>query len=1088
MNSYLERSYNEESPPLPFVELLGRSNFSFQQGASHPEEMLHQARTLGYTGFGLCDLNGLYGVVRAYRALHKPSQFSYEELSSLALPASRFRFHVGAEMQLADQSSVVLYPMSKQGYFHLCQLITLCKQSAPKSFSSLTLDDVLQHSEELVAFPLPPWNRLSLKQLKQSFQERLFLPVWRDYSWQSLQLYHDALKIEDELDIPLFATQRPFFHKKENKQIHDVFTCLLHGTTLKEAKSRLMTNSERVLHPLPQLWRIWKDRPDLLIKTVEISKLLQFQLSELHYSYPTIATPSGQSSFSYLKALVDKGLKTRFPNEVPQKVLQTVHHELQLIEELSYEDYFLTLYDICEFAKSHGILYQGRGSAANSVVCYLLGLTAVDPVKVDLLFERFLSKERNEPPDIDIDFESGRREEVIQYIYQKYGRTHAALTCTVITYRVKMALRDVGKVLGIPQEILSRLITFMGRDGIKRLRTHTETLQAFGLTSQQLELLLSLSQRLMGFPRHLGIHTGGFVLTRHPITECVPVENATMDLRTVIQWNKDDLETLKMMKVDILGLGMLTALQKSFALLKTHKNINLGLYSCPSDDPATYKMIQQADTIGVFQIESRAQMNLLPRLKPNCFYDLVIEIAIVRPGPIKGGMVHPFIRRRRGEESVQYAHPDLIPILKKTLGVPIFQEQIMKIASTVCGFTPGEADELRRIMSSGWLRPNQLEGLRKRIINGMLQHGLKMEYATQVFNTIVGFSSYGFPESHSASFALIAYCSCYLKKHHPEVFVCSLLNSQPMGFYSARALIADAERHKVSFLPLCIQKSDYEYTLEKPTHSDSFSVRVGFIAIHGLKKSPIERLLLERQRHGPFKDLADLIRRTSLSKTLVLSLGAIGAFHSMGFSVRSALWMIQSIDFDANSFLWGLPKDLLYTQNTETPSFTKNDFPHEIPWESLQREYHMQGFSLNAHPMSLIRKFLVKLSEGYLENRFIPFSNSEQLKSARPNTAVRIAGLLSIHQRPPTAKGFSFLTLEDEKGLFNVILSPKIYQQFRDIIAHNHFLEVRGKKEQYQGVINIRAIALVALPIEEWMSQKAPKTLSKKADTPHRYH
>lgn len=1060
----LRRNY-ETRRQIPFVELLGRSNFSFQQGASHPDEMLNQARSLGYLGFGLCDLNGLYGVVRAYQALHRPSQFIEETESPLALDPSLFRLHVGAEMQLVDQSSIALYPMSKSGYFNLCRLITLGKSSAPKSYSSITLEKILEFSDELVAIPLPPWNNKTLRQLKEVFDDRLFLPVWKDYSWNSLQTFRQALQLEEQLGLSLFATQRPLYHAKENKQLLDVLTCLMHGVTLEEAKTRLMANSERYLHSLDELYQIWQDRPDMLMRTLEISNLLQFSLDQISYQYPSLVTPAGMDSSSYLRQLTEEGLQVRFPDGLPQHLRPIVEKELSLICELHYEDYFLTLYDVCQFAKSQGILFQGRGSAANSIVCYALQLTAVDPSQINLLFERFLSKERDEPPDIDIDFESGRREEVIQYIYKKYGRTHSALTSTVITYRVKMALRDVGKVLGIPAETISRMIKFMGRDGMKRLVDHQETIQAFGLTPHKLHLLLTLARRLMGFPRHLGIHTGGFVITQHPITECVPVENATMDQRTVIQWNKDDIETLKIMKVDILGLGMLTALRKSFQLLREHKDIEVGLYSVPPDDPKTYEMIQAADTVGVFQIESRAQMNLLPRLSPKCFYDLVIEIAIVRPGPIKGGMVHPFIRRRRGEEQVRYAHKDLEPILKKTLGVPIFQEQIMNIASTICGFTPGEADELRRIMSSGWLKPRQLEGLRQRIINGMLQHGVEMKYAEQIFNTIVGFSSYGFPESHSASFALIAYTSSYLKCHHPEIFVCSLLNSQPMGFYSPRALIADAERHKVIFLPLCIQMSDYEYTIESLEEHNSQSklaVRVGFLAIRGLKKMHIDRLLEERKTKGAFKDLTDLIQRTCLPKSLIMSLGAIGAFHSMGLSVRSTLWAIQSISFDQNSFLFGLPKDILYED--EEASFSKKDFPHEAPWEHLQREYHLQGFSLQQHPLTVLRPQLEKMSKLYRQERRVPFSNSQQLKTVRPQARVRVAGLLSIHQRPPTAKGFSFLTLEDEAGLFNVVLTPKIYQEYREIISKNHFIEVMGRKEQHQGVINIRAVALKPLP------------------------
>ncbi|MGZ3722348.1 MAG: DNA polymerase III subunit alpha, partial [Bdellovibrionales bacterium] len=754
----------ESQPPheTQFVELLGRSNFSFLQGASHPEEMVLHAQALNYRGMALCDLNGLYGVVRAFSAIEYPSNFVAQSDSL----NKDFEFYCGAEMQLADRSSVTLLPLHKDGYTNLCQLITESKRSSEKGFSNLTLDILEKYSDDLLAFALPPWSEEQLLRMREIYGDRLYLPVWKDYSWESLDLYRQALVLEEKYGFELFATQRPMMHSKERKPLHDVLTCILHRTTLRDAKTRLASNSERHLKPLSELNKIWKDRPDLLGKTVNIAKRIQFSLKELRYEYPQAARPPGREPSEYLRELVLSGINWRYPLGVPEKVYAMIDHELQLIGELRYEDYFLTLWDVCQFALSKGILHQGRGSAANSVVCYALGLTAVDPTKVELLFERFISKERGEPPDIDIDFESERREEVIQYIYAKYGAQHAAMVCTVICYRWRMAIRESAKVLSIPLKTVEQMIKYMGREGVVRLEEAPEKAQEWGLDDKTFKLLLTITQALKGFPRHLGIHTGGFLIAKRPITECVPVEKATMDARYVIQWNKDDLTVLQMLKIDVLGLGMLTALQKCFALLKKHRGRDIDLARVPGEDVPTYEMIQKADTVGTFQIESRAQMSLLPRLKPKCFYDLVIEVAIVRPGPIQGGMIHPFIRRRHGQEKIHYPHPDLIPILQKTCGVPIFQEQIMQIASTVGGFTPGEADELRRIMSSSWKKADLMEGLRQRLINGMINHGITMQYAEQIYQTIVGFASYGFPESHAASFALLTYASCYLKCHY----------------------------------------------------------------------------------------------------------------------------------------------------------------------------------------------------------------------------------------------------------------------------------------------------------------------------------
>lgn len=1086
-----ERRALERSESISFVELLARSNFSFLQGSSHPEEMSLHAQELGYKGLALCDLNGLYGVVRAFQAIEYPSQFLVQ---SETLNRD-FTFHCGSEMQLKDGSSIALLPMNKYGYTNLCQIITESKRSSEKGFSNLTIDILAQHSDDLIAFALPPWNLETLHRLSEIYHDRLYIPVWKDYTWQSLDLYQQALILEKQYGFDLFATNRPFMHARERKNVHDVLTCILHGCTLKDAKTRLIANGERHLKPLHELKKLWADRPDLLVKTNFISARLQFSLKELQYEYPEASRPAGKDAAEFLRELVENGLKWRFPDGVSDKVRGMIEHELALINELRYEDYFLTLWDVCQFAVKQGILHQGRGSAANSVVCYVLGLTAVNPTKVELLFERFISKERGEPPDIDIDFESGRREEVIQYIYQKYGSRHAAMVCNVICYRSRMAIRECAKVLGIAQKSLDDMVKFMGRDGITRLENTPEKAQEWNIQPRTFSLLLQITRSIVGFPRHLGIHPGGFLIAKRPITECVPVEKATMDQRYVIQWNKDDLTVLKMLKIDVLGLGMLTALEHCFRMLKQHKGLNYDLYNTPHDDRATYDMIGLADTIGTFQIESRAQMSLLPRLKPKCFYDLVIEVAIIRPGPIQGGMIHPFIRRRDGLEPVTYPHPDLIPILHKTCGVPIFQEQIMQIASTVGGFTPGEADELRRIMSSSWKKHDLMQGLRTRLINGMINHGITLEYAEQIYQTILGFASYGFPESHAASFALITYTSCYIKRHHPEVFVCGLLNAQPMGFYSPRALIADAQRHNVKFRGVDIQRSDYDYTLEDG------EVRAGFRALYGVKEKHILALIEERKRGGLYKDLADLVARTKLHKSTLMRLAAAGAMESIGLPAREGLWKIQSLTMDAQSLFFGRevgrvgvatePRSsaapagrsasdtndagLLEAPQVDARQVPRADahplddtelLPQENEWEILNREYRSKGYSLVRHPIGILRPVLERWSN-YERARNSPgFTKAENIPKLRNGDRIRVAGLLALQQRPPTAKGFAFLTLEDETGNMNIVIVPQIYDQFRLTMVYNPLLDIYGILEKANGVLNIKARTIKALPVD----------------------
>jgi DNA polymerase-3 subunit alpha/error-prone DNA polymerase len=1047
-----------------FVELLAKSNFSFLQGASHPSEMVEKARELGYAGLSLCDRDGFYGIVRGFEAAYNPSQFEARHLGSVE--NKNFKYFFGVELTLQDSSPIALLPMNKSGYVRLSRLLTVGKRRAPKGQIELKLEEILENNEDLIAVPLPPWSFEEVEKIQSYFQDRIYLPVCKDFSWEAVHNYQQALQIEETFNIPIFATQRPLFHSRQRKDLHDVLSCIFHGTTLSKAETKLLANGERHLKTLAELKNIWAERMDAIARTNEIASRLQFSLEELRYRYPSQDLPQGQTASDYLRTLTEQGLKIKYPQpEAAQKLLNT---ELELIKELGYEDYFLTLWDICSWARSKKILFQGRGSAANSIVCYTLGLTAIDPVQMKLLFGRFLSRERREPPDIDIDFEHERREEVIQHIYQKYGSQRAAMICTVVCYRSRMAVREVAKTLGLELEQINKLIKFMGREGLSRLLQDPKKLPEFGLSEEVFEQLLRLAQELQGFPRHLGIHSGGFIISQDDLIDLVPIEKARMNDRYVVQWNKDDIETLKMMKVDILSLGMLTVLRRCFELLDS----SLTLDTIPVGDTATYQMIQKADTVGIFQIESRAQMSLLPRLKPREYYDLVIQVAIVRPGPLQGGMVHPFIRRRNGLDQ-NYVIPTLMKhILTKTCGVPIFQEQIMQIAIDVAGFTPGEADELRRIMSSAWTRPSTMEGLRLRLLNGLLSRGLSMDYAEQIFKTMQAFVAYGFPESHSASFALLTYASSYLKAHHHDVFTCALLNSQPMGFYAPRSLIADAQRHGVIFEPLDVQTSSWLYALDAKMTPNASSyqqypktypqnlllnskclepkrpyrhLRVGFCSLYGLAQNFAERIESERKANGLFFDLTDFIRRTRLPRAVLLRLGTAGALHSLGVSAREALWMLQSISLDEKSLTFGHTPSL----DQETQSRELQFLPIESAWERLQREYHSKGFSLDLHPLSLLRPSLLRESQRYTRAREVPLQ--------RHRSRLRLAGLLSLLQKPPTAKGFCFLSLEDETGVFNIILEPVVYEKYRLLLFESPLLKIEGILESAQGVFNIKA-------------------------------
>ncbi|WP_413559632.1 DNA polymerase III subunit alpha [Bdellovibrio sp. HCB209] len=1054
------RSSNSIAPTAKgFVELLGRSNFSFLRGASSPEEMVEAAIHNNYDGIAMCDLNGLYGVARGFLTANTPSVFT---ASSKAKEG--FRYLIGSELTLTDESTITLIPKNKLGYTHLCELLTLGKRQAAKGFSSLKLEQIEKYSQGLLCLALPPIDEKRYDSLEKIFGDRLYIPVWRDLTWESHEFYRQALELEQKCGAQLFVTQRPFMHSKDRKPLFDVLTCALHHTTLENAKDKLIQNAERSLRSLPQISSLWADRVDLVEKTVEIAARVDFTLDEIRYRYPRSNLPQGKTPTEYLRFLVEEGLKWRFPNGASAKILKTIEHELEMIKELEYEDYFLTLREICDFADRKGILYQGRGSAANSIVCFCIGLTSVNPNDIDVLFERFISRERREPPDIDIDFEHSRREEVIQYIYEKYNERHAAMVCTVVRFRSRMAIRETAKVFGISLSNINAMVKFMGRDGMRRLIEDPNIHKKFGVESQEMWMLfLKMATQLHGFPRHLGIHTGGFLITQDPITEMVPVEKATMNGRYVIQWNKDDVAVLKLMKIDVLSLGMLTCLRKCFDLLKKHKGVSFNLASIPQNDPKTYDMICKAETVGVFQIESRAQMQTLPRMLPRNFYDLVVEVALVRPGPLQGGMVHPYLRRRQNLEPVTYAHENLKPILARTHGVPIFQEQVMKIVIVAAGFSPGEADELRRIMSSAWRKRSTMEAIRDRILTGFKNYGITQEYADQIYATIEGFANYGFPESHAASFAVLTYASCYLKCNHPDVFVCGLLNSQPMGFYAPRTLIAEAQRNGVKVSPLCIQNSDYDYTLEEENDNGTHTLRVGLRSIFGLPEEQARKIEDERKLNGPYQDIKDVIQRTQLPRSVLVKLAATGAMECFDTSARDLIWHIEGLSLDQNSFLWGQPKEILTQGSLDEDEESGDTIPFESNWDRMRREYDTKGFSVDSHPMSVLRSYLKTKNQALIENKFVPYMTSSDLERLPVKRKVRVAGLVSITQRPPTAKGMCFITLEDEFGFMNIVIHPDVYQKDRMVIYGRSLLEIQGQVEKVGSIINVRAINVLPL-------------------------
>jgi len=1004
-----------------YAELHALSNFTFLRGASHPEELVETAVRLGYEALAITDECSVSGAVRAHTAAREHG------LRKLI---------IGSELRLASGLKLVALAQSRVGYAALCRLITRGRRAAAKGSYTLTADDFADGLPDCLLLWVPG-RQLTLLPgdawILESFYQRLWIAVELLADGLQRQRLERLRVLGETLQLPLLASGDVHMHCRERRAIQDTVTAIREGVTLDQAGYALYPNGERYLRPITTLQSVYAE--DLLQESVAIAGLINFSLDEIRYEYPHELVPEGETPATWLRHLSETGMRQRWPDGAPQKVITLVEHELKLICELEYEFFFLTVHDIVVFARSQHILCQGRGSAANSAVCFCLGITEVDPARMAMLVERFISKERNEPPDIDVDFEHERREEVIQYIYRKYGRERAALAATVVSYRPRSALRDVGKALGLNGLQIDKLARSMQWWDGKEVDDSRVIEAGLDPHSPVICRLLYLVRQLIGFPRHLSQHVGGFVISNGSLSELVPVENAAMKDRTVIQWEKNDLEDLGLLKVDVLGLGMLTAIRRSFDLIREFDGRDYTLASVPAEDPQTYDMICAGDTMGVFQIESRAQMAMLPRLKPRCYYDLVIEVAIIRPGPIQGDMVHPYLRRRNGEEAVEYPSEEIREVLQRTLGVPIFQEQVMQIAVVAAGFTPGEADQLRRAMAA-WKRRGGLGPFEEKLISGMRARGYDEAFAKQIFRQILGFGEYGFPESHAASFALLVYVSCWLKCHAPAAFTCALLNSQPMGFYSASQLTQDVRRHAVEVRPATVNHSDWDSSLEK-TEEGKAALRLGLRQIKGLSEEAGRSIAKERLA-DPYHSIQQLLERTGINRRELNTLAAAGALETIAGHRHKARWAVAGVA-------------------EPTPLFTSVDSIEAVPMlrrptegQDIVADYKSLGLTLERHPMALLREYLDRY-------RYVQAADLRKLPTGRH---IRVAGLVITKQRPGTASGVTFVTLEDESGYINLIIWKKTANEQRDALLNARLMGVDGELQIESKVVHVIARTL----------------------------
>ncbi|WP_422420066.1 error-prone DNA polymerase [Pseudomonas sp. GZD-222] len=1006
------------STPAPYAELHCLSNFSFQRGASSAQELFRRARQQGYQALAITDECSLAGIVRAWQAA-----------KAVDLPLI-----VGSEVRLHEGPKLVLLAENLAGYQHLCRLITLGRRRAQKGAYQLQREDFEVPLEGLLALWVPDESDQDLAVghwLREHFVERLWLAVELHRGADDGLRLQQLLALAASLALPAVAAGDVHMHARGRRALQDSMTAIRHHCTVAEAGQRLFANGERHLRPLTQLAELYP--PALLDETLRIAARCRFDLSQLRYQYPRELVPEGQTASAWLRHLCEQGQRWRWPAGIEEKARLALAHELELIAELNYESYFLTVHDIVNFARGQGILCQGRGSAANSVVCYVLGITELDPMHSHLLFERFLSRERDEPPDIDVDFEHERREEVLQYVFSRYGRHRAALTAVASTYHAAGAVRDIARVLGLPVAQINALADCCGRWSDRLPPPEQLREGGFDPDSPLLRRVLALTGELIGFPRHLSQHPGGFVISEQPLDSLVPVENAAMEGRTVIQWDKDDLDLVGLLKVDILALGMLSALRRCFDLLYRHRGRQLTLATIPAECAATYEMIGRADTVGVFQIESRAQMAMLPRLKPKNFYDLVIEVAIVRPGPIQGDMVHPYLRRRQGLEPVTYPSPALQKVFERTLGVPLFQEQVMELAMVAGGYSAGEADQLRRAMAA-WKRHGGLEPHRERLISGMLANGYSSEFAERIFEQIKGFGSYGFPESHAASFALLTYASCWLKCHEPAIYACALINSWPMGFYSPDQILQDARRHRIEIRPVDACHSDWDCSLE-PGSGQALAIRLGLRQIRGFRQEDARRIEQARAA-AAWRDVSDLCLRAQLDARARELLADAGALRGLASDRYRARWSVAAVQAQLPLFA-GL----------EAPQEAPVDLPRPSIAEDLFADYASVGTTLGPHPLTLLRRRLDALG----------CRSSQALEGAEHGDKVSVAGLVTGRQRPGTASGVTFVTLEDEFGNVNVVVWRDLAERQRRALVGSQLLRVSGRLESESGVRHLIA-------------------------------
>jgi error-prone DNA polymerase len=1049
-------------PPIPqvYAEFAVATCFSFLRGASHPEELLETALALGHAGMAVADRNSLAGVVRPFSRLKALARQAAEHNDlALAERLARFRYVVGVRLVFCDGAPDVLaYPKDREAYGRLCRLLTLGNLRAKKGQCRLELCDLLRGSSGLALVVVPP-SRLDVERLRPMLQQiadarpgEVWLAAAMTYGPADARRLDALAEMAFVTGAPLLAINDVLYHVPERRPLHDVMTCIREHVVLTRAGRLLEANGERHLKPADEMARLFHDYPDALVQTGLLLQLCDFDLSQLQYEYPQETVPPGKTPQQHLEELTWKGAERRYPNGVPQEVQTTLASEFAFIAEKDYARYFLTVHDVVRFARDKGILCQGRGSAANSAVCYCLGVTAVDPSKIKLLFARFISSDRDEPPDIDVDFEHERREEVIQHIYERYGRERAAICATVIHYRPRSALREVGKVLGLSEDVTAALSGMVW--GSWGGEPDVEHVRQTGLDPDNplIGQALKLAGQLIEFPRHLSQHVGGFILTQRRLDETVPILNGAMKDRTFIEWDKDDIDALKIMKVDVLALGMLTCIKKAFSLLNRHaiSHIEDMAQIEGDDDPAVYEMLSRGDSIGVFQVESRAQMNMLPRLRPAKFYDLVIEVAIVRPGPIQGDMVHPYLRRKQGLEDVKFEGPsiehgpqnELEAVLGRTMGVPLFQEQAMQVAITAAHFTPSEADGLRRAMAT-FRNAGGMEVYKTKMVGGMIARGYPVEFAERCFKQIEGFGSYGFPESHAASFAKLVYVSAWLKRHHPGVFACALLNSQPMGFYAPAQIVRDAREHGVEVRPADVNDSDWDCTLEK-TPTGGYALRLGLRQIDGMSETCARGLAAARGESGGYADFDALVRRSGLTRPQLQILAQADALRSIGLDRRAALWRVKGVAPPA------APAPLLdHLPDLEA----QPGLPTMALSEHVVADYQTTRLSLKGHPMGFLR-------QGFAARAVIPCA---QVATLRDGAKVATAGVVLVRQRPGTGV-VCFITIEDETGVANLVVLPQVFERYRKVIMSARLIEVQGhiqRTEQAAEVVHVLAHRLI---------------------------